>query len=203
MQDNGSMLMRVALLAALFACGAGAWAISYYWGPEAGSRAVMVLRTPTATPPPTPDPAVIAAQATATANAYKAGGTAIIVLIAVGTVGACIGIGSWAARAGTAAAVKAKAATHLPPWAVLPDKPILLGMGGWHEVYDPRFGSVRTLGAGDASPCLTQGELILSQPHPVAEIIAALSAVPANARGTAWRRAAQHYNLLESSNGAA
>jgi hypothetical protein len=193
--DNGSKLLRALALLALFACGAGAWAVSYFWGPEADSRAAMMLRTPTATPLPTPNPAVVAEQDLALTKAYRTGGDAGNVLIIVVTIAASIVVGSWAARAGASAGAKVKAARGLPPWAALPDQATLLALGGGYEVYDPRFDSVTRLEAGDKPSDQERGETLIGQPHPVVEVVQALLAVPRDRRDSAWHAAARHYQL--------
>lgn len=197
MQDNGRPLLWLGLIAVILLCGGGAIGFPYFLGPEAESRAVMMLRTPMATSLPTPNPTVVHERDVATANTYKVGGQATVVLIVVGALGVCVWVISWAARAGAAAGARVKAAKALPPHALLPDGANLVALPGGYEVFDPRFGSVRELGVGDAAPDLEVGQLMVGQQHPIVDIITALLQVPVASRGPAWRRAAQYHSLLE------
>ncbi|NIV36838.1 MAG: hypothetical protein GWN58_47610 [Anaerolineae bacterium] len=197
-QDNSARAFLLAILLALAVICGGLGAFAYFRGPEADSRAEMMLRTPTATPPPTPNPTVVAERDTAVVRTTRTGGIVGVALIIVSGVAAAVMALSAAARAGAAAGVKVKAMRSLPAWEALPDRAALLALESGYEVYDPRFDSATLLGAGDKSSDLERGELLVNRQHPVAEIAAALMTVPMRARGRAWQKAATHYGLLEA-----
>lgn len=191
---SGAGGLGLFVVLAVFGCVAAAIALPHFLGPEAESRAEMILRTPVATPAPTPDPAVVAAEVETAVETEQAARTLVWGLVVLGLgIGAAIAVRVWAKSLAVA-----KAARALPAWDVLPDRrPVMVSLPEGETVYDPRFGSVTVLPQGHQAPCLEQGDLVLNQQNAVAAAIAALLQVPLSQRSGAWQAQARHYGLLE------